>query len=390
MDSIRKIDLLFNYITIAISMVVPKKKNRWVFGAWFGDRISDNPFALYNYIYKNIPDIEALWISNDVDDIKKLGLRGYKRNSFRGIWKCLTASVSIMNQSFADLGRYNWIYNSYTVQLWHGIPWKKIGKDCPDLKSGFIHRIRNRIIDNINRYDLFIAPSKKTRDVIKTAFLADNNSVLLVGQPRNEVLQNEEYCHNCRNKLFEILGSYNLVILYMPTFRDNNEEVFSFFSENEKLNPILSAFNAVILEKNHYIQDCRHGNNIMNVSRVKCATDFDSQFLLAAADILITDYSSCFFDFIIRNKPVLHFLYDYEQYKNDDRGLYYDIEEVVAGEVVYTYEQLMEALTEVLNGKDMFESRRKRIKSIFEPYESNNNSQIIYENIKKRTRGNKK
>jgi CDP-glycerol glycerophosphotransferase (TagB/SpsB family) len=66
--------------------------------------------------------------------------------------------------------------------------------------------------------------------------------------------------------------------------------------------------------------------------------------LLLITDILITDYSSCYFDFTLLNRPIIHFVYDYDEYKNQDRGLYYDLEDVKGGYIVYEERQLVEAI----------------------------------------------
>ena len=58
---------------------------------------------------------------------------------------------------------------------------------------------------------------------------------------------------------------------------------------------------------------------------------------LAAADMLITDYSSCFFDYLITNRPIIHYLYDYDYYVKEDRGVYYDVMDVVAGDTPKTF-----------------------------------------------------
>ena len=76
-----KIKIYLNYLVYLICLVIPKRKNRWVFGAWFGNRVSDNPYALYQYVAKNRPDIEAYWICNDISAAEKFGVNAVKRNT---------------------------------------------------------------------------------------------------------------------------------------------------------------------------------------------------------------------------------------------------------------------------------------------------------------------
>lgn len=376
-----KILLYLNYITYIISCIIPKKKNRWVFGAWFGNRISDNSYALYKYIKESFPDIEAIWICKNTDLAKKEGINAVKRNTIQAVWKCLTARVSVMNQGYLDFGDLNWIFKSYKVQLWHGVPWKKIGEDTTDEKTGLLHLISHKTFVFANRYDLYIAPSDKTRAVLKTAFLIGDDKILSVGQPRNEQLLDKKYCQTARKKLEEKIGVFDNIIVYMPTFRDKNASPFTFVSIGEEIKHLLENDNAVILEKQHYVDQQKNQNNCENLQRVINVADYESQDLLAAADILVTDYSSCFFDFVLKDKPIIHYLYDFEQYKNIDRGLYYSIEEATAGKVVYNKDELLSALSLTLQGKDNEMDRRQLIRNTFDTYESSDNSKQICEKI---------
>ena len=380
-----KLKLYFNFITCLLSLLVRKNKNRWVFGAWFGSRISDNPYSLFQYVKEKHPEIEAVWICDDPAEAQKKGINAIKRNSLDAIWKCLTAGVAVMNQCYLDFGDYCWIHHSYKVQLWHGVPWKKIGEDAPDEKRGLLHYFSHKTFLYANKCDLFIAPSDETRKVIKTAFLAEDGSILSIGQPRNQVLMDDEYCRQAREHLCNEIGYYRSIILYMPTFRDKTAQSFSFFDISSQLTDFLIEKKAVVVEKPHFVDNLRSGGRHDEESSVINVGDYDTQELLAAADILITDYSSCFFDFLLRDKPIIHFLYDIEEYKNNDRGLYYDLDYTVAGEVTFTQSELLDKLGRILAGEDRYSQRRKLIRERFDTYESKNNSQVITNAILQRT-----
>lgn len=380
-----KIRLYLNYITFIISYIIPKKKNRWIFGAWYGNRISDNPYALFNYVRENCPNIDALWICNNVSDAEAMGIKAIKKNSWSAIWHCLTAEVAVMNQGYYDFGNLNWVKKSFKVQLWHGVPWKKIGEDTSDTKTGLLHRISHKTFLWANKYDLYIAPSEETRKVLKTAFLTDDNHILSVGQPRNEILMDSKRCSIIRDNLIKHIGNPEIIILYMPTFRDNSSDVFSFSQMDKAITSLLAKYNAVVLEKQHYVTNTKHSYVEKNNERIINVADFDTQELLATADILVTDYSSCFFDYIIRDKPVIHYVYDFDSYKNKDRGLYYNAEYVVAGSIIKTQEDLLLQIEKLLEGIIDESERRKLIRERFDTYESINNSRIIMDEIIKRT-----
>ena len=380
---IKKLKLYLNFLTWAIAHIIPKKKDRWVFGAWFGSRISDNSYALYRYIRANRPEVEAIWICNDPDMARRMGIdRALKRNSMKAKWACLRAEVSVMNQGYLDFGDLNWISGSYRVQLWHGVPWKKIGEDAPDGKSGLLHRVSHGVFLFACRYDMYIAPSKACGTSLQSAFLTDEDSILYVGQPRNEVLFDEAHRAEARQKLIGDLGlNCERLIIYMPTFRDKTETEFSFFSIADRVAGTLEQYNAVILEKQHYVNSMRGEAGARASERIRNVNALDSQDLLAAADILITDYSSCFFDFLICDKPIIHYLYDYDYYRDDDRGLYYDKDDVAAGAVAETEDALLAEIEAALADGARGKERRAMISERFITFESPRNSQLIAAHI---------
>ena len=381
-----KIKIYINYLTFLLSALIPKKKNRWVFGAWFGNRISDNPFALYKYIKENYPNIDAVWVCNDIVQAQNKGIIAVKRNSLRSIWYCLTARVSVMNQGYLDFGSYNWIHHSYKVQLWHGVPWKKIGEDTGATKNGLLHKMSHNAFLFSSKCDLYIAPSDETRQVMKSAFLIDDSHILSVGQPRNEILLDSEQCKKARAKIIERIGDADKIILYMPTFRDSASKQFSFFEIADKVNQVLIKYNAVILEKQHYVQIQRESFSGTSSKRIINVEEYDTQELLASADVLITDYSSCFFDFLLRDKPIIHFLFDYDIYKDKERGLYYESEYVVAGTIAKTSDEVLVSLDEAISNPSTDSSRREMIRKRFVSYESKENSKTISKEIFDRLR----
>lgn len=379
----KKIMMYLNLFTCLFSRIIPKKKNKWVFGAWFGNRISDNSYALYNYIQNEYPSIDTVWICNDVETAEKCNIKSVKRNSWKGIWTCLTARVVVMNQGYMDLGNLNWIAGSYKVQLWHGVPWKRIGEDMENHKKGLLHNFSHNVYKYVNKYDLYIAPSEDIYIIMQSAFLADKSKILKVGQPRNEMLMDQEKCIKARENVAEIVGNHNIMILYMPTFRDNSNSKFSFYSIKDDIIEILDRYDAVILEKQHYVDSVRMGAHETSSSRIFNVESVDSQELLASADILITDYSSCFFDYTLRKKPIIHYIYDYEYYKNKDRGLYFEKDYVMAGESAFTDLELIKAIENAIQDPEITLDRSELIRNRFCTFESHDNSRIICERILK-------
>ena len=372
-----KLKLYVNFLTAFISLIVPKKKNRWVFGAWFGDKINDNPWAFYQYVSHNHPEIEAVWITKD-PSIAPSGVTAFRRGSMRSVWMCLTAKVAVMNQCYLDLEDFNWIKHSFKVQLLHGVAWKKFGEDIESGNSGILHRISHSVYLYFNKYDLYLAPCEEMVKTDMSSLLAPADRIIRAGQPRNERLMDAESCRKDREKLASLVGEHRVYILYMPTFRDKTSQSFGFVSVLDEIGELLKEHDAIILEKQHYVDSGRGARTDDYDEMAIDVTSMDAQELLAACDILVTDYSSCFFDFILTDRPIIHYIYDYEYYRDDDRGLYYDRDYAAAGICVFNRDELIKALRDILEGRDDYAGRRELIRSRFAEYESPENSEKIF------------
>lgn len=379
---VRIVGAFFCCVVFACSGFVPKKKNRWVFGAWFGNRISDNPWSLFLYVKEKCPQIETIWISNDrCDGIKKI----CRKNSLKSLFYIITSEVAVVNQGYVDLNFFNLTKKCYVVQLWHGIPWKKIGYDSVSFSGNVVGRILFSLMKYRTNYNLFIAASEMNFELYQKSFQTSATRILKVGQPRNEVLFNSHFCSEAKKILQQEcnVSSNTKIVAYMPTFRDNNTNVESFakplFLKN--INQLALLYEFVIIEKSHYVNA---GNvDAEELESVFVRPNIDTQLLLAGADILITDYSSCFFDFLICDRPIIHYVYDYDYYKNQDRGLYYDINDVAAGSIAYDFNQLLHVLELNLQNPSMEFEKRQLRREKFLPYESKENSRIIVERILK-------
>ena len=374
----------FEFISIftyGLSKLIPKKKNRWIFGAWFGNAVSDNTKAFYDYVAKNHPEIERVWIASDPSKAELPGCTVVRRNSLSSLKYILTARVAVMNQGFGDFAAYNFLGGAYKTQLWHGVAWKKIGMDAyPDMKGFY-----RKVFHLINHYDLYIAPSKDYGRSVHSAFQTDDTHIIYTGQPRNENLFSDAFCRHSHEFIEKTAGvQHKKLIVYMPTFRDKSSKVFSFhqLEHDTRFRVLAEKAGFVVIEKLHYRSSQKEDASSDDQKLVYGMPEMDAATLLGAADMLITDYSSCFLDYLITDRPVIHYAYDYDYYKNKDRGLYYDIDEIAAGTVAATEEELISALEGNL-AEDLETERRQRVRDRFITFESDHSSADIYARIMK-------
>ena len=119
-----------NWLLYALSFVFPRRRNLWVFGT-AEDGFFDNSIYFFQYVSRTRTDIEAVWISNRDDLIRRLRERGFrveKRRSFRGLWACLRAKYYFINHYLPDIHFFA-SGGATLVNFWHGVPLKKIEFD---------------------------------------------------------------------------------------------------------------------------------------------------------------------------------------------------------------------------------------------------------------------
>ncbi len=377
-----------------------KSQNRnpviWVFGEWFGERCYDNSLALANYVVKNFPDIKVYWASKSGQHYPNLDSRAdiIKFGTKEALSVYRVAGVVFMNQGLGDFSEegYDYFDGAIKVNLWHGVMWKRIGHDGSKYNNVF-YRFYTQLTDFAFNADYYLATSEEYAKVCISAFGASKNNIIRAGYPRNAMFYSTQELLKAKKKTIDLLchktkkkWSYNTrIITYMPTFRDKVAEVFSCeaLADNHDFMKWLDENNIVILQKAHFITQKRKNNtNISTESdRIIELDDINPQVLLAASDLLITDYSSCFFDYLILDRPIVHFLYDYDFYKGKDRGLYYKKEDVVCGDIAMNLEKLSQLIIQnMINPLKTHDLRIRRMKK-FMTYENEKSCENICNGI---------
>ena len=377
-----------------------RDKDVWVFGEWFGNRCCDNCFFLANYVAIHYPEKKLYWVAKESTDLSLLNSSIIRLpiDTKESISILKIAGVVIYNQDRRDITMMPYMYygGALTVNLWHGVPWKHIGLDV--VKASRSVSSRSLLYIKMQYYlweaKMYLSLSEKFSHILKSAYLCSDTNIIRSGYPRNMLFYNENsvqiYKKKVKSYLWEkygfLLNDTTRIITYMPTFRDNVEEVFSFITKkNEDIHLKLEQWDAVILEKSHFVTTWRNKNSNGGGGRVYSIDScFMSQELLAASDMLITDYSSCFFDYLLIDKPILHYLYDFEYYSSADRGLYYSKDDVVCGDVAYDFDQLVLMIESNLSNPQKNHALRERRKEQFMEYESHTSCQKIYELINER------
>lgn len=316
----------------------PVERETVIFEAFLGNQYACSPKALYEAMcgmekyrnYKKVwmfqnPEAHRELLKNPGTILVKYGSREYYEFYARaGVW------ITNYRLAAGIEKRPEQIY----VQTWHGTPLKKIG--C-DVESAGISKAQQKrtaaeYAKEGQRADYLPSPSPFYSEKITSAFcLGSQAKILEYGYPRNDALLAPDNGRGAKIRKKLGIPKGKRVILYAPTWRDNQHTAGEGYTyrlgiDFDALKRSLEE-DCVILFRAHYLISTRFdfekfGGFIRNVS------DYDDiNELYLAADMLITDYSSVFFDYANLERPILFYMYDYEEYKHELRDFYFGTEE---------------------------------------------------------------
>ena len=333
-----------------------RKKNRWLFGCSFG--FCDNPKYLYLDVHHNRKDIESWWISKTVDEARRLRAKGINAvyvNSLHGYFLCLSAKVYIYSHHSCDINYFT-SGNVIKVNLWHGVPVKEIEwgikKNSASYKwfDGSIHS-KFYYPFNYEKHDLVLIPGPFSLSDFKFMLRVDEAHSIKDAYPRCSIfkfnkreleklikIDNDE-CIELYHKVINARKTY----VYMPTFRDDERDFFQQSGiDITRLNTILRDRNDLMIIKFHPVtfSKLKEMPFLSNIHFVM--TKLDIYPLLPLTDVLITDYSSIYFDYLLLKKGLVLFPFDYDQYVNSSRGFTHKYKDVFKGYTCMNSEQFME------------------------------------------------
>ena len=245
---------------------------------------------------------------------------------------------------------------SLYVQCWHGTPLNRLGCDLLhfDNQLKTITGMKKRYKIEAKKFSYFISPSKSATEKFTSAWnlkeIGKADIIVEQGYPRNDFLF--KYKDTDTEKIKKRLGIENTskkIILYAPTYRSNQHEsgtgyVYKEEVDFEKLqkqlgNEFIILFRAHYFIKNHFEFD-KYKGFVYDVSEID-----DINELYIISDILITDYSSVFFDYANLKRPIIFHMYDLEYYRDESNGFYINLQEL-PGKITKTDEELIKAIKE--------------------------------------------
>lgn len=381
---------VFDNVFYFISFFVRKNSNIWAFGSMFGTRYADNSKYFFEYICKCRPEIRAIWFSANPEVVLSLRSKGYEAYRFyapKGILLALRARVGfISHSSVRDIRPFVFTPATVLVNLWHGIPLKRIALDdnVSEVRNKrfcrYLQWLSQLLCPGFRRQaDIFTAASAEDQRNFATAFNFPIEHIKITGYPRNDVLFNQGADQH------RILAQKKGI--YVPTFRGKENSSFDFFDQFgfdvKEVDSFLATNNTQLyLKLHHFNFPTQPIQDLINAAEnIFFYAQDDIYEELASFDFLITDFSSIYFDFMLTQKPIIFAPFDMAGFEGSVRQLYYDYDEVTPGPKAYNWPELLDCIAQVLHHPEEYSECIINTRSRFHSYADDRSCERVYQEV---------
>ena len=377
-----------------LTALVPRTRDRWVFGCAVG--VTDGALALWREAEAR--DERAIWLVADADqsrEAERLGIPWIEKDSLRGLWATARARVIVVTHGFGDVQRYA-LTGAFIVQLWHGIPLKRIGLDSAETtRAG--SRLARRVLAvsyrrTTRQISLLPAASHLVRARLETAFALPDARLPVTGEPRVDVLSRGSAAERrsaAREEIERTLGRSvgdSRVVLYAPTWRDGDADpAVPDAGEWDAIATALDRLGATLLVRSHPLGDGDYAPPVPTDRVAALGSDrvADVTPLLSGVDVLITDFSSLAFDASLVPLPVLFFAPDLEEY-TARRGLYGTYADVAGPDPARSWGDVLERLGGILDDPSEAIDASRRRSAAVHAHRDGRNTERVYREIRRR------
>ena len=346
---------IIHMIYHAVYRLIPVDDHLVIFVSFHGRGYSDNPRAIYEQMRQD-PAFEGyrfIWFikHHKKKDIQIEGAKVVEYFSVPYFFYMSRAKFWVINckMPMYICKKPNQVY----LQTWHGTPLKKLAHDIDVSEDTTFYRsavtfeqMTHSYDVDVERYNYMISPNKFCTKVFQTSFGINRERLIETGYPRNDFLSNFTQADANRIKEKYNLPKDKKILLYAPTWRDNSYVAAGYTFElqadfhlwKEKL-----PEDTIVLFKPHYLIINKYEKDESLAEFLySIPAEAEISELYIISDVLITDYSSVFFDYAILNRPIYFYMYDLQEYASDLRGFYLDIHSDLPGKIYQDESVLLE------------------------------------------------
>ena len=317
--------------------VMPIDRKMILFESYWGTQTGCNPGGFYRYMDEHHKEYTCVWSVEDERMLIEGGGKRIRKGSLPYYVALARAHYLMSNVNFENW--YKKRHGQIEIQTTHGTPLKTVGFAAPDEFP--TEAALESFAKRCSRWDYLIAPGPRAQ-----AILANNyhftKQFLNTGFPRNDEL----FAMNNPKDIARIKRKFGVpidkkLVIYAPTWRVQGR--FDLELDLTKMADILDEEYAIGLRPHHFclkgIDWSQIDARIHNLSKGPSAAEC---YLMA--DVLITDYSSMMFDYAILGKPMLFFVYDLDDYRDNLRGFNFDFANEAPGPLLQTSDEVIDAL----------------------------------------------
>jgi len=371
----------------------PRDNKVWLFGCWGGIKFRGNSKTLFLYVQNSFPEIQSVWITKNKDiysELREKQINVRMAYSIKGILLTLRAKYVFVTHGSLDVNQF-FKRHAVMINLSHSIYPIKDMRQIPESLSLFrkLYLYLSQPYGYLIKPDFAITSSKFTVNATKHHYNIREVRIIPTGTPKTDFLVS--LVKESLNALSEATSDGSCarnrkLILFLPTIRFERE--FSFFNygfDVDKLNELLMEINCNFVFHFHPSQT-KYQNipdfinhdyiNVLNYSGDQINT------LLCNADLLITDYSSLFADFLIFDRPIIFVKFNHEEYVKI-KGLFVDYDNDLPGPKVEDWPELLNEIKTTLNNEnDKYYIRRNELRDLIYPTLDGNSCERICRFVK--------
>ena len=376
-----------------VSYLYPRNKKIWLFSSWNGNAFADNAKYFFLYTIKNQKEIDAVWFTKNLDtknEVESYGGRCVLWPSFEAFSYLLRTGVFISTHLSYDFIP-ELMGGAKHIELFHAsFPLKKMGYDVDSFYStNILKRMKNLLFQPFlyEKANFCISSSDVTQKIFSSCLQMPTKNFWQVGFPRiDSLLLTNDYILQMEAKIETLfnLKNYRHFFYFVPTFRnDSNFSFFNYLFSEKLLTDFLDEVDGIFIIRLHPF-DLKKEARLKNFTHKRIIFEnhklSDPYPLLRKADVLITDFSSIFADYLLLNRPMIFAKFGYEDYMKKERNLYWNYEDVTPGTKVSNWPELITSLRTITQNSnlDEYEQPRQKLKElIFSDNLSNVNEEIF-------------
>lgn len=353
------ISIIIRKICYNLFSLVPKEKGLVLCNAWFGQKYIDNPKYVYEYLLHN-SNYKVCWVTLNREIYKELKAKGYPvalSNSVKGIIKQIRAQAvftTVQLQEFNTL----LVNNAIHIDLGHGHPIKD-----PGIKKWSNHafRVQSMYVQQNHFYGIKASEFAKEKYVDVVPGLEPSH-IFISDFARNDVFVDCKLREG-KNTIVDRYKKGYKAIVYMPTHRSDGRNILNLMDilPLDNIQHLCEKYGYVFIIKKHFYhrnetEDLSTYNRIFDITN---EDDIDPQVLLYQTDLLISDYSACYIDYLLLDRKLCFYQYDSEDFQKNERSLYIPFTTLDIAPIAYNKEELTIHLATLMSA-DADEYRERR------------------------------